>query len=139
MPEQQEREERSAPEEAMEEAPPKRTRRPPSVPVSVIASIGQSAIVQWMEGDDYHKSTIPASEVQDGHAHRDVLEAGEDPFTWESAGLRPISVEEQAQALRKARIFDPDDFGSDPNRAIGAIQRLINRELTRIIKEHRHA
>jgi len=107
---------------------------PVATPVSIIERVGKAAVVQWMEGDDYHKSTIPAEEIVEGQVRESVLQAGEGSFTWEAAGLDPI----WAKALRKARVFDPEDFGDDPNRAIKAIQKLIHSTLTRAVKEYRH-
>lgn len=137
------RDESIEPEEMRSEAPAEehpQQAAPQIKTVSLIETVGQSVVVQWMdEEDDYHKSTVPKSEVKDGKASLTALQAGEDSFTWEGAGLKLLSVREQARALRKARIFDPEDYGKNPARATGSIHRLIGKTLTRIIKENRHA
>jgi len=125
-------------EEVVEEAElewPAPKAVPETKPVSIIERIGKATVVQWMdEEDDYHKSTIPADEIEDGQVAAKVLAAGEGSFTWEGAGLDAV----WAKALRRARVFDPEDFGRDPNRATGAIQRTIQSTIKRVIREYRH-
>ena len=121
------------PSEASAEEPPRRVE-PQAKAISVIETAGASVVVQWIdEEEDYHKSTVPATEVKDGMASAKALTAGEEPFNWEAAGLDPI----WAKALRKSRIFDPQDYGKNPARAVKAIHRTITETITRIVKENR--
>jgi len=120
------------PSEASAEEPPRRVE-PQAKAISVIETAGASVVVQIDEEEDYHKSTVPATEVKDGMVSAKALTAGEEPFNWEAAGLDPI----WAKALRKSRIFDPQDYGKNPARAVKAIHRTITETITRIVKENR--
>jgi hypothetical protein len=124
-----------APSEASAEQRPAKVR-PQTKPIQEIETVGKAVVVQWMdEEDDYHKSTIPASEIKEGEAPVTALQAGEEAFTWEGAGLNPL----WAKALRKARIFDPEDYTKNAYVAIKSIQGAIGKMLAKIVKENRHA
>lgn len=108
-------------EEATEEsAPPKRaTRAARLLEVSLIKRVGSSAVVQYMQDDGAHKATIPAGEITDGKASKAALQAGDDGFRWEDHGI----AADWAEALRDARIFDPDDYNERPGQAQKALLR----------------
>ena len=95
------------------------------VEVSLIEHRGESALVQWYDGE-YHRVNIPLSEYdfESKTVAADTLQAGI-PYgvDWSRLKLEidPVALREE---LYKRNIWTKTDLQSKPNQAIAAINKI---------------
>jgi hypothetical protein len=110
--------------------PTRAKRAPVAIPVKVIRSQGQSALVEWRTEDDAHRAYVPRKDVVDDSCPADILEAGA-PFgvNWESAlagRIQDSMVVPLAKALRTRGIWESGDVSRNGSRVMVAIYEAAN-------------
>ena len=101
----------------------KEPKRKP-VAVKVVALRGESALVEWTDGDDVRRVYVPFEKIENDKCPQDVLEAGI-PYgaPWEELITFPDAIPQTiAKQLRRAGIWTSADI----ERHIPSAQRAIN-------------
>jgi len=117
------------PEEALEamskvekDLKPKRSK---SIPVRVIHTEGESALVEWND-DGLHRAFVPVEEVSEDKCSASVLKAGV-PYgvDWEKYIQINVTVAEISHALHRAGFWIPKDIEQRVIRAQQAINQAV--------------
>lgn len=105
--------------------PEKKPKRAKFTPVHVVQAEGESALVEWSEGDCLCRAYVPAAEIVEDKCPADVLAAGI-PYgaPWEDF-ITVNSVRVVACALRTHGFWTSEDIERRPARA----QAVINAAL----------
>ena len=108
--------------EEMEKPKLKRTKR---IPVRVIHTEGESALVEWND-DGLHRAFVPVEEVSEGQCSANVLKAGV-PYgvDWEKYIQINVTVAEISHALHRAGFWIPKDIEQRVIRAQQAINQAV--------------
>ena len=108
--------------EEMEKPKLKRTKR---IPVRVIHTEGESALVEWND-DGLHRAFVPVEEVSEGKCSASVLKAGV-PYgvDWEKYIQINVTVAEISHALHRAGFWIPKDIEERVVRAQQAINQAV--------------
>ena len=110
--------------EAKSEAKPKRGKTK-KVAIRMIESLGESVLVEWMDGDDYFRAIVPRTETLGGEADAQVLAAGVPyGFDWSQVELQPLDPKQLKRELNRRGIWTADDVGKNPNQVQVAINVL---------------
>lgn len=114
---------------AAEGAAPEREKRKPAgrgrggIAVQVIRVQGKAALVEYGEGGEPLRATIPLEEVAgDRKVQAEVLESGV-PYglPWEEAPVGKVTGRHVARALRNAGIWTAEDLRTHQREAIAAL------------------
>jgi hypothetical protein len=110
------------------------------VPVRQVARSGVNVLVEWADGDDLRRATIPARKVKDGQAEAATLEAGF-PYgaPWEEAGFT-VSPADVARELRRRGVWtEADLFSMAPEAKKAIIQAFsgVWPELVKLARQRR--
>ena len=112
-----------------------------SAPVTVIDTAGQSALVQWKDGDKIKRVFIPTTELHDRKVSADILSIGV-PYgsQWEkyieSVTVNPVIV---ANALRDAGYWTTRDIEVNPHGAQGVINKAVGIMASQVCRLARNA
>jgi hypothetical protein len=113
------------------------------VNVRVVATKGESALVEWQEGDDLtlpgqalsglKRAYIPADKVTDGQACSDVLAAGI-PYgvAFEDVLVPSVTATRIAQELRRRGLWTKEDVLTRPGEVLSALQAAYGIDLGRL-------
>ena len=113
-------------EEDKQEEPKEIKAKEPQVPARLIAHKGDSALVEWMDGDGYlRRAYIPLKQVRDGAAASKVLDKGI-PYglPWEKWIEVVATPEDIANELRRQGVWCWEDMN---NAALDAANRAFDR------------
>ena len=103
-----------------EETKPKRRK----VNVRIVEQEGESALVEWTEGDDLRRAYIPTEKVEGGKCYQDVLDAGI-PYgaPWKdlipTSGLTPEAI---GRELRRKGFWTSADIQAN----MRIVQKAVN-------------
>ena len=120
-----------------EPKPAKKPAPDPMIPVRVVARKGESALVEWIDGDGlYRRAYVPAGKVQEGAAPSKVLDQAI-PYglPWEQWIEVTATPEGIANELRRQGMWRWEDFNkaalSAANKAfdLGAFIRRVSQEV----------
>lgn len=115
-----------------EEPTGKKTRQ---VKVRIVQRRGESALVEWLDGEQQQRATIPVTAVVDDHVADDVLLAGV-PYgvPWaELVQLTATPAAVQAE-LYRVGVWTVDDLRQKPQLALGALQRVYGTDLSALMR-----
>jgi hypothetical protein len=121
-------------DEEKNEAPPEaqqtKEKAPAPQPVTVVGARGESALVEWQDGEGLHRAYIPLKQVKDGAVSMTVLRKGI-PYgvPWENVELAPVTGQQLAINLRQAGIWTREDLSRQQRRALGVLQALYQVDL----------
>jgi hypothetical protein len=115
----------------------KSTAPPPEVvgvPVVVLATRGQAALVQWFEGTTERRCTVPADAVKDGAVPAEVLAQGV-PYgvPWAQLLTVETTAEHLEAALHGAGLWTLADVQRSPMAAVSALQAAYGVDLGRLL------
>lgn len=108
---------------------------PTRVKVRVVQRRGESALVEWLDGEQQQRATIPVTAVVDDHVAEDVLLAGV-PYgaPWaELVQLTATPAAVQAE-LYRVGVWTVDDLRQKPQLALGALQRVYGTDLAALMR-----
>ena len=119
-----------------------RKKKPTPAPteVKVISVQGESALVEWLDGEGLHRVHVPLRLVAaDGHVSARTLGRGI-PYgvEWEQVEVAPVEAGALAQALREAGIWTQQDLSRNQRMVLGILQSLYRVDLAslnRLAKE----
>lgn len=100
-------------------------RRRGGVVVQCLEREGESALVQWLDGEDARRCYVPADEIADGKVAKSTLDEGT-PYgvPWEDVlDTSKFTPQNLARQLRKAGIWTRQDVEKKPK----AVERAVLR------------
>lgn len=102
------------------------------IAVKVISRTTQTALVEWVEDGNYHRSFVPTAEVIDGHVERPHWGApyGED---WAALITEQVDLDAIANELRRRGIWTVDDLQANSEAAKSVIQAAASRLLSSLL------
>jgi len=109
--------------EVKEEKPKKDKARQ----ITVVKTVGQSALVEWSDGKRLRRAYVPVVELEGDKCKEKVLDAGiEYGAEWEKY-LEKITVSpsDVADALRNSGFWTPDDIECKPKQAQGVLNNIL--------------
>lgn len=114
---------------------PTNISEPTLVKVKVIRRRGESALVEWLDGEQQKRATIPVTAVVDEFVAVALLEAGV-PYGLPWAELvQPEATPEAIQAaLYRVGVWTVDDLRQNPQLALGALQRVYGVDLSALMR-----
>ena len=120
----------------VEEKPKRPSKRVKKIPVSVITRKGESALVEWVEGEEIRRVFIPRDTISaDEKVEEDILSDGA-PYgvEWEKVEFPEITSADLARSLRRSGIWTVEDLRLNPNLAISAIKSIYRVDLAALNK-----
>lgn len=100
-------------DEQKEEVKPKPKPKPKPVmlPVKVLGRKGPSVLVQWMDGETYHRGYLPAGKIGDEVDKKELAKAVPYGLPWENyIVLKELTPESIANQLRKRGVWTYEDL-----------------------------
>jgi len=99
--------------------------------VKIVETQGQSALVQYEDGDTLHRRYVPVKEIKRGKVEDEVLAAGiQYGIDWESrldlSGLTPLAVD---RALKEKGIWTTEDLFAKDRAIIRIATTLLGRAI----------
>jgi len=109
-------------------------RKPKLIPVRLVRSNADNAIVEYELNKVLQRATIPSNIIEDGKVPEDELQFGI-PYgvPWELVKLTASSID-LANMLRRMEIWTYEDAMSNPNKVISALQAVYKCDLAQIIQ-----
>ncbi len=114
---------------------PTRKKTPKQIKVKVVQRRGESALVEWLDGEQQQRATVPATAVVHNQVAEDVLLAGV-PYGVPWADLVQLTATPDAvQAeLYRVGVWTVDDLRRNPQLALGALQRIYGTDLAALMR-----
>lgn len=108
---------------------------PTRVKVRVVQRRGESALVEWLDGEQQNRVTIPVTAVVNDHVADDVLLAGV-PYGVPWAELVQLTATPAAvqSELYRVGVWTVDDLRQKPQLALGALQRVYGVDLAALMR-----
>lgn len=97
------------------------------VPITIISKNGQSALVEWNDGERLRRAYVPVAEIEGDKCDEYVLSAGiQYGAEWEQylSGVT-VSPETVADTLRSHGYWTPEDIERNVTRAQSIINMLL--------------
>lgn len=118
-----------------EEKDEPKKKKPKQVKVRVIRRRGESALVEWLDGDQQNRVMIPVTAVVDGLVADDVLSAGV-PYgvPWAELVQLTATAEKIQAELYRVGVWTVDDLRRNPQLALGAVQRIYGVDLSALMR-----
>lgn len=113
----------------------KKAKKPKQVQVRVIQRRGESALVEWLDGELQNRAMIPVTAVVDGHVAEDVLNAGV-PYgvPWAELVQLTATAEAVQAELYRVGVWTVVDLRQKPQLALGALQRVYGVDLSALMR-----
>lgn len=114
---------------------PTRKKTPKQIKVRVVQRRGESALVEWLDGEQQQRATIPVTAVVDNQVANEVLLAGV-PYgvPWaELVQLTATPAAVQAE-LYRVGVWSVDALRRNPQLALGALQRVYGTDLSALMR-----
>ncbi|NMC34202.1 MAG: hypothetical protein GYA36_17345 [Veillonellaceae bacterium] len=95
-----------------------------TIPVTVIAYVGDSAIVEWEDSEDLHRCTLPADIVKPKMTAEEL--ANGIPYGLPLAEIVTFSASavEFSRRMHQAGLWTADDIRRNPQRVFRALQAM---------------
>ena len=102
--------------------------------VTVVGRQGQSVLVEWQDGGDLRRATVPARSVVDNEVDDAELAYGVAyGLPWESMLTFRVTPERVADALRRHGIWTASDLQRSPNAALAALQEAYSVDVSALL------
>lgn len=109
------------------------------VGVQIIARKGETALVEWLAGEDLRRSVVPAEIVTVDAAGQAWCEAPEQGMAygwpWEQLIVLQATPEQVARELRKRGIWTVEDLKANVMAAVAAFQTVYGMDVSRLLVE----
>lgn len=106
----------------------------PGVPVRIVHRKGPDALIEWLDGDEVRRATVPAAEISSESTHPDPGSGAPYGLDWESLVVFEATPARLARELRRRGIWTLDDLRARPNDAIGALQTVYGLDFTALVR-----
>lgn len=109
------------------------------IKVKLIAAQGAAAIVEYQKSGKIERAIVPNAEVRNGYISKRNLERGIPYGGVELADYLPkeltIKTDDLQALLRQRGLWTYEDYYSNPQVILGALQKLYGVDVTRILNE----
>lgn len=111
------------------------TKATPQIKVRVVQRRGESALVEWLDGERQSRAMIPATAVVDDLVAEDVLAAGI-PYgvPWGELVQLTATPDAVQAELYRVGVWTVDDLRQNPQLALGALQRVYGTDLAALMR-----
>lgn len=105
------------------------------IAVRVVQRRGESALVEWLDGEQQIRATIPVTAVVDDLVAEDVLAAGI-PYgvPWGELVQLTATPEAVQAELYRVGVWTVEDLRRNPQLALGALQRVYGVDLAALMR-----
>lgn len=108
--------------------------------VRVIQRQDQAALVEWFDGKDYHRVTIPQAQVKSGLIKQSVLDKGvPHGLPWERLFNITATPKDMAKKLRQRGVFTVRDIDLNPTALHKAVIEALAEDIAAFIQKAREA
>jgi hypothetical protein len=96
------------------------------IPVRIINTVGETALVEWMVGADFVRGYLPKGVIQANAtiSESDAEAATSYGVTWENYIRNSVSVKDIAREMRRHGLWTADDLRARPQEYMRIIQTL---------------
>ena len=105
-------------------------------PVLVMSERGETALVQWHDGERLRRAYVPSAEVVGGHVEGETLAQGiQVGADWETLGGEGVTARALAEELRRVGVWTADDLHVNWRGAEKAACKVGREVLLRLLRE----